>query len=339
LPVQGLSVIKVVLIATSAAFAVAAIFVSAQIGADPSTLRQLHWIFSAVAGGLVLCGFTLIGLLLWQNRLLTRTYDRLQALTEDLRDAKNEAEAASRAKSQFLANMSHELRTPLNAVIGFSQVIADELVGPINTAAYCEYARDILSSGQHMLELVNDILTMATLESGAYDASLTPLDLRYTVVRTVAIFRGAKAAQDRSITLTPNKPWPWIAADQRAIRQMLLNLLSNAAKFSEPQTPIEISCRISEDGEVFLTVADRGIGMTPDEVAEVVQPFQQAHSGLGRRYEGSGLGLSIVAGLIAHHGGRLAIDSEPGRGSAVSLVFPRAVPRPETASGTAAIAA
>ena len=332
---QPLSVIKVALIATIAAFAAVALFVSAEINVDPAQLWRLHWIFSAVAGGLMLCGLAFIGLLVWQNRLLARTYDQVHAVTEDLRTAKNEAEAASRAKSQFLANMSHELRTPLNAVIGFSQVIADELLGPVGTPAYREYAHDILTSGQHMLDLVNDILMMATLEAGSFEATLAPLDLRYLVARTVAMFRGAGVAQSRSIMLTPNKPWPWVAADPGAVRQMLLNLLSNAAKFSDPGTPIEVACRMSNDGDVILTVADRGIGMTAEEVAEVVRPFQQAHAGLARKYAGSGLGLSIVAGLIAHHNGRLAIDTEPGRGTSVSLIFPRAVPRPETAAGAA----
>jgi signal transduction histidine kinase len=176
-----------------------------------------------------------------------------------------------------------------------------------------------------MLDLVNDILTMATLDAGAYDATLAPLDLHETVVRTVAMFRGSKVAEERVITIAPEKPWPWIAGDQRALRQMLLNLLSNAAKFSAPQTAIGITCGTSRNGEVSLTVTDHGIGMSAQEITEVIRPFHQVQSGLGRKYEGSGLGLSIVAGLIAHHRGRLLIDSEPGVGSAISLVFPEAL--------------
>ena len=323
--VRGLSTIKWALIAAIAVFAVWSVFISFQIDAEQPEPWRLHWVFAALAGGLVICGLAFIALLLWQNRLLAGTRDRLRAVTEDLRAAKNAAEAASQAKSQFLANMSHELRTPLNAVIGFSQVIADELMGPIGTTAYRDYARDILGSGQHMLDLVNDILTMATLDAGAFDATLAPLDLRDTVVRTVAMFRGNKSAMDRTITIKPDRAWPWIAADPRAVRQMLLNLLSNAAKFSDPQTEIEITCRASRDGEVVLTVTDRGIGMSAEEQAEAIRPFHQAHAGFGRKYEGSGLGLSIVAGLIALHRGRLQIDSEPGTGSAISLVFPALV--------------
>lgn len=328
-PVKGLSTIKLALIGTIAAFAIWALLVSLQIEANAAYVLRLHWLIGAVAGGLVLCGLGFIGVLLWQNRLLARTHDRLRALTEDLRTAKNEAEAASQSKSQFLANMSHELRTPLNAVIGFSQIIAEELVGPIGTPAYRDYAQDILGSGQHMLDLVNDILTMATLDAGAYDGMPAPLDLRETVVRTVAMFRGSKLAVERVITIAPERRWPWIAADQRAMRQMLLNLLSNAAKFSPPQTPIEITCHTSPTGEVVLSITDHGIGMTAKEATEVIRPFHQAHSGFARKYEGSGLGLSIVAGLIAHHRGRLVIDSKPGIGSAISLVFPEALPESE----------
>ena len=328
---KGLSTIKLALIATIATFAIWASLVWLQLPVELTDAWRLQWLIDAVAGGVVLCGLGFIWVLVWQNRLLARTQDRLQALTEDLRAAKNAAEAASQSKSQFLANMSHELRTPLNAVIGFSQIIADELVGPIGTAAYRDYARDILGSGQHMLDLINDILTMATLDAGAYDATLAPLDLHETVVRTVAMFRGSKLAEERVITIAPQKPWPRIAADQRALRQMLLNLLSNAAKFSAPQTSIEITCQTSRDGEVVLTVTDHGIGMTAQETAEVIRPFHQAHNGFARKYEGSGLGLSIVAGLIAHHHGRLLIDSQPGIGSAISLVFPVAEPDPNAA--------
>jgi signal transduction histidine kinase len=148
------------------------------------------------------------------------------------------------------------------------------------------------------------------------------LDLRETVDRTVNMFSGTKQAKSRSITVASDGAWPWIEADERAIRQMLLNLLSNAAKFSEPHTAIEVRCRFSSEGDVVLTVADHGIGMTSQEAAQVVNAFYQADSRMARRYEGTGLGLSIVSGLMSCHGGRLTIDSEPGLGSRISLIFP-----------------
>ncbi len=296
-------------------------------GADQQRLLQLHWLFSGIAAALVVCGLAFIILLFFQNRLLTKAYEELTGLADELRAAKDAADAASDAKSRFLATISHELRTPLNAVIGFSQIIAEETFGPVGQRAYREYAGDILHSGQHMLELVDDILIMAKLDAGRYELDLVRLELRETVDRTVNIFRGTKQAESHSITVNSDGAWPWIEADERALRQMLLNLLSNAAKFSEPDTSIEVQCRFSSDGEVVLTVADHGIGMTSQEAAQVVNAFYQADSRIARRYEGTGLGLSIVSGLMGCHGGRLTIDSEPGLGSRISLIFPAGLVR------------
>ncbi len=297
-----------------------------RVAADQRYLMDLHWAFSAIAAGLMLCGLAFIALLFGQNRLVAGAHAELRGMADALAAAKSEAEAASEAKSRFLGNMSHELRTPLNAVIGFGQVIADELYGPVGRPAYRDYARNIVRSGRHMLELVGDILTMARLDAGRYLLSLAAVDTREAVDSAIAIFRGTKQAEDRVLAIGPETAWPWIEADARALRQMVLNLLSNAAKFSDADTPIEIWCRTSAEGEVVLTVADRGIGMTAQEAVEVVRPFQQAESSpLARKYEGSGLGLSIVNGLVGCHGGRLLIESEPGAGSAISLIFPRAV--------------
>jgi signal transduction histidine kinase len=290
--------------------------------ADLRRLIQLHWIFSGIAAALVLCGLGFIALLFLQNRLLTRAYRNVHALAEDLRVAKNAADTANEAKSRFLATMSHELRTPLNAVIGFSEIIASESFGPVGRPAYRDYAFDILHSGHHMLAIVNDILTLARLEAGRYEIEPVPTDLRNAVDQAVNMFRGTRQAAGRTIVLAPESGWPWIAADDRALRQMLLNLLSNAAKFSDPETPIEVRCDRSAEGEVTLAVIDRGIGMTGQETQQAVGAFYQADSRLARKYDGSGLGLSIVSGLIACHGGRLQIDSEPGVGTRVSLVFP-----------------
>lgn len=296
--------------------------VSNQAGADQARLLELHWMFSGIAAALLACGVALIVLLFFQNRQLAKAYEKQRVLADDLRASKNEADAASEAKSRFLATMSHELRTPLNAVIGFSEIIAGEAFGPVGQQAYRDYAGDILRSGQHMLDLVSDILTIARLDAGKFEIAPAPTDLRESVEKAVQMFRGTKHAEGRSITLAPETPWPWLEADERALRQMLLNLLANAAKFSEPPMPIEVRCRTSPDGEIALTVADRGIGMTPREAELAVRPFHQADSRLARKYEGSGLGLSIVSGLMSCHGGRLVIDSEPGVGSRISLVFP-----------------
>jgi signal transduction histidine kinase len=293
-----------------------------QANADQRRLLELHWMFSAIAAALAVCGLAFIVLLFLQNRLLTKAYERMRVLAEDLHAAKNEADAASEAKSRFLATMSHELRTPLNAVIGFSEIIAGEAFGPVGQQAYRTYAGDILRSGQHMLDLVTDILTMAKLDAGRFQVAASPIDLREAIERAVKMFRGTKHADGRQLTLSPEGPWPWINADEVAVRQMLLNLLSNAAKFSDPDKPIDVRCRTSPAGEVVVTVVDHGIGMTQDDAVLAVRPFYQADSRLSRKYEGSGLGLSIVSGLMTCHGGKLVIDSEPGEGSQISLVFP-----------------
>ena len=176
-----------------------------------------------------------------------------------------------------------------------------------------------------MLDLVNNILNVAKLEAGRYEIEVEPIDLRAVVEKAVSMFRGTEHAEGRTIAIPGDAPWPWINADQRAIRQMLLNLLSNAAKFSEPGTPIEVCCQISADGEIVLTVTDYGVGMTPQEATDAVQLFYQADTGHARKYEGTGIGLSIVSGLMACHRGRLAIDSKAGVGSRISLVFPASV--------------
>jgi signal transduction histidine kinase len=297
-------------------------FGAEQVAEDQHQLLHLHWLFSTLAAGLILCGIALLGLLFLQNRLIARAHDELRAMTHDLQIAKEAAESASDAKSRFLATMSHELRTPLNAIIGFSDLIAKQTFGPVGQTQYLEYASDILRSGRHMFDVVSDILTMAKLDAGHFELAPEPLDLHLIAQSCLAMIKGAEMAQGRDIEFDPAARWISLHADERAVRQMLINLLSNAVKFSAPDTPIRIGCEGAADGSVWLSVIDRGIGMTKAEAALVVQPFQQADNGLSRKYEGSGLGLSIVNALIEKHGGRLVIDSEPGRGSRISLVFP-----------------
>jgi signal transduction histidine kinase len=218
--------------------------------------------------------------------------------------------------------MSHELRTPLNAIIGFSEMIEQEVLGPVGHQRYRGYATDILTSGRHMYSLISDILTMARLDAGEFELSLEHLDPLEEVEEVIAILKGAAAAKHRDIAVEPDGLWPVLAADRRAMRQMLINLLDNAVKFSAADQPVRIESRVNARGELVMTVADRGVGMTPEEATLALAPFHQVDSRLARRYEGTGLGLSIVKGLIERHGGRLEIESRPGLGSNIALVFP-----------------
>jgi signal transduction histidine kinase len=296
---------------------------SDQVAADQQRLLDLHRTFSILAAGLFVCGMAFIGLLFYQNRVVAIAHRKLRLATDDLRMAKEAAEGASDAKSRFLANMSHELRTPLNAIIGFSEIIAHEALGPAAQPKYREYAGDILSSGQHMYDLVNDILTMARLDAGHYEVTLEPIDLQHLADGALTMFKGTELASNRDVAIDPDGDWrPRLRADERAVRQILLNLLSNAVKFSAADTPVRLTCRYTAEGELHLTVSDRGIGMTPEEAERVGHPFYQADGRLARKYEGTGLGLSIVKGLIERHGGRLAIESQPGVGTRISVIFP-----------------
>jgi two-component system, cell cycle sensor histidine kinase PleC len=286
-------------------------------------LITLHWIFSTLAGGLILCGGAFLVLLLFQNREIRRAHDGLTILTRELSAARERAEVASTAKSRFLANMSHELRTPLNAIIGFSEMIKDEMLGPAGMPQYPEYAGHVVHSGMHMLSLVNDILTTAKLEAGTPDLDIRAVNTAMIVEEVTAMLRGNPLANDREIAIVPGSVWPLLLADKRALKQMLLNLLSNALKFSAPPAPVLLEARFMPGSDLFeISVSDRGIGMTQEQAALAILPFQQIDDGMSRRYEGTGLGLTIVKGLIEAHSGHLRIDSEPKRGTRVSLLFP-----------------
>ena len=268
-------------------------------------------------------------------RLRFQVQDMAGALARARDDAllkRYEAETANTAKSAFLANMSHELRTPLNAILGFSDIIGNLAMGRDQIDRYREYARDIHHSGTHLLSLINDFLDVAKIEAGKMEIEPKPLDPRH-VMESIGRIMGSRFAtrnQEFSIAVAPQLPL--LVADERALKQMLLNLVSNAAKFTPPGGQIAITCDISRAGGMEFCVDDDGPGIPADKLARIFQPFSQIDNRFDREAGGTGLGLALVQGLAQLHGGRAWLESEPGHGTRAYLYFPstlEAAPRRE----------
>jgi len=237
-------------------------------------------------------------------------------------EARRRAEAANRAKSRFLATMSHELRTPLNAILGFSEVMKTELFGPMENPTYREYAGNILESGRHLLHLINEILDLTRIESGRYELQEEPLRLSdvaeecHRLLKLRAEGKGLQVTQE----FTPHLPVVWV--DQRAMRQICLNLMSNALKFTPKGGRITLRVGSTEDGGQFLSVRDTGPGIPADEIPKVLQAFGQGALAQHNAEGGAGLGLAIVQNLIELHGGSLEISSELRKGTEAKVLLP-----------------
>lgn len=241
---------------------------------------------------------------------------------EELRQAKDASEQAYAAKSQFLANMSHELRTPLNAVIGFSEMIESQMLGPIFNEKYLEYAGSIKESGQHLLDLISDILDMSKIEAGKHTLDLEEVNIKDIIQRTTHMVQ--TRAQEGQVQLRMSdieNSDISITADRRALTQIFLNLLSNAIKFTPPHGSVWFEC-YPRDEHLSIRLCDTGIGIPPNKLAAVLKPFEQASSHYTRDHEGTGLGLSITKELIELHGGTLLIDSTVDIGTNVTVRLP-----------------
>ena len=247
------------------------------------------------------------------------TSSRFQA--EEMRRAKEEAELASRAKSEFLALMSHELRTPLNAVIGFAELIKGEMFGPINNPRYLEYIAVIHASGQHLLELINDILDLSKIEAGRYALMESSLDLPEVFEEVLPFMSDRMRLAGLRWDVDIPKTLPLLWADRRAIKQIALNLLSNAVKFTPEGGLVGISVFVDAESAVVMRFSDTGIGIAPEHMQKVLEPFGQAENTLARRHEGTGLGLPLVKALMELHGGTLHLDSVLDQGTTVTLRF------------------
>jgi len=238
------------------------------------------------------------------------------------RAALEAAVAANRAKTEFIANMGHELRTPLNAIIGFSEIIRDQMFGAVGHDHYIAYAADIHESGTRLLGTINGVLDMARIEGGRYQLEESEVDLREIVDVAMGVVADAAREKTLSIEQRVDSNLPPLRADARALRQVLTSLLSNAVKFTNAGGTVAVDGTVDAAGQCLLSVSDTGIGISEDQLGGVIRPFHQADSSLARKYEGSGLGLSLASGLMSLHGGSLVIASRPGAGTVVTLRFP-----------------
>jgi signal transduction histidine kinase len=247
---------------------------------------------------------------------------KVKARTIDLQRASERAEAANTAKSAFLANMSHELRTPLNAIIGFSEIMADPVRWRIGPEQCKGYAHDIKFSGQHLLKIINSILDLAKIEAGKTVLKPEPIDVATLITTCTQMID--PAAEKAGVTLKSDfgEGLPIIAADEQLLRQALINLLANAVKFTPEGGEVGVSARTNGDEGVIIAVTDSGVGMSAEGVRVALTPFGQVDSGLSRRQEGTGLGLPLASAYVELHGGHLAIQSERGKGTTVSIWLP-----------------
>ena len=252
---------------------------------------------------------------------VTRDVSDRKAQEAELTRTRDEAESASRAKTQFLANMSHELRTPLNAVIGFSEILNRELFGALGEARYRDYARLIHESGEHLLNVVNDILDMSKIEAGKFKIVKEPFEVASLVKSCCDLMRHTAEQRSLSLIVDVAPGIPELPADKRACKQMLLNVISNAIKFTDPGGWVRVSARV-EGESVELVVADNGIGIAEADLPKLGNPFVQANNSYDRSYDGAGIGLSVVKGLARLHGGQLELASTLGQGTTATILLP-----------------
>ncbi len=234
--------------------------------------------------------------------------------------ARREAEQANKAKSTFMANMSHELRTPLNAVLGFSEVMDLQVLGPLSKK-YREYAQHIHGSAQHLLQLIEQLLDLSRIEAGRLELDEFEVCFSAILDETLMVVRSAFQRETYEIYLTPDSARILVRGDERLLKQTLINIVSNAAKYSSPGDPVELRLCIIDENAV-LTIRDEGIGIAPEEIPRLFNPYERSEAQTARAHQGTGLGLAIARSLIEAHGGTLAIQSTLDVGTLVTITLP-----------------
>ncbi len=256
-----------------------------------------------------------------RNRLEAKSHE-YELLSEHLMEDRDRSEAANRAKSEFLAMMSHELRTPLNAIIGFSEIIKTEALGPVGNTKYHEFAHDIHASGQHLLELINDILDLSKIESGKLKLYEEDIEVPEVIDSVLTLVKDSANKGEIELASDCAEDLPMLRADRRKVKQILANILANGIKFTPAGGRVCLKTWCNTDSGHVFQITDSGIGISDEQIPRALAPFQQIDSRLGRQHEGTGLGLPLTKALVELHGGTFDLQSEIDRGTTVTVRFP-----------------